>query len=76
MVVVVVGLVGTSLAYPADLYGGPTTYKEVSYEADHERGFIANVQYEGSAQYPHETGPPVTFKPQNGYQQQPQSGYQ
>ncbi|XP_050689022.1 uncharacterized protein LOC126981628 [Eriocheir sinensis] len=51
----------------------------VNYEADHYKGFVADVQYYGEAQYPHEYGPAVTFKPQ-GYGQsapvyQPQTGY-
>ncbi|CAL4180019.1 unnamed protein product [Meganyctiphanes norvegica] len=53
----------------------------VTYEADHENGYRANVEYIGEAQFPSKSGTPVTFKPQtqNSYQQeqhQPQSLYQ
>ncbi|XP_053647848.2 cuticle protein 7-like [Cherax quadricarinatus] len=53
----------------------------VNYQADHEKGFVANVQFYGDAQYPHETGPAVTFKPRNAYQSSapiynPQPSYQ
>nr|XP_027227177.1 uncharacterized protein LOC113819138 [Penaeus vannamei] len=52
----------------------------VSYVADHFNGYQAEVSYEGEAQFPHEYGPAVTFKPQT-YQpqptyQQPQPTYQ
>ncbi|CAL4091477.1 unnamed protein product [Meganyctiphanes norvegica] len=41
----------------------------VTYEADHDNGFRSNVEYKGEAQFPHEFGPPITFKPQHsGYQ--------
>ncbi|XP_027239300.1 cuticle protein [Penaeus vannamei] len=48
----------------------------VNYEADHHKGFVAEVNYYGEAQYPHESGPAITFKPKyqssgNGYQPQP-----
>lgn len=51
----------------------------MNYEADHYKGFVADVQYYGEAQYPHDYGAPVTYKPQ-GYGQsapvyQPQTGY-
>ncbi|XP_042861430.1 adhesive plaque matrix protein-like [Penaeus japonicus] len=36
----------------------------VTYVADHYNGYQAKVTYEGEAQYPHEYGPPITFKPQ------------
>ncbi|CAL4091485.1 unnamed protein product [Meganyctiphanes norvegica] len=42
----------------------------VTYQADHYNGFQANVEYYGEAQFPHEYGPPVTFKPQ-AYHPQP-----
>ncbi|XP_063605547.1 pro-resilin-like [Penaeus indicus] len=50
----------------------------VNYEADHQRGFVANVQYEGEAQYPQSYGPAVTFKPsqQNSYQPPAPATYQ
>lgn len=53
----------------------------MNYEADHHKGFVADVQYYGEAQYPHEYGPAITFKPKNTYQSsapvyQPQTGYQ
>ncbi|KAK3864959.1 hypothetical protein Pcinc_029391 [Petrolisthes cinctipes] len=38
----------------------------VEYVADHHKGFQANVNYKGQAQYPHEYGPAVTFKPSGG----------
>ncbi|XP_066979040.1 cuticle protein 19-like [Macrobrachium rosenbergii] len=38
----------------------------VNYIADHYNGFQAQVNYDGEAQYPHEYGPPITFKPK-GY---------
>ncbi|XP_045603065.2 cuticle protein 7-like [Procambarus clarkii] len=46
----------------------------VSYVADHYNGYQAQVSYKGEAQYPHEYGPPVTFKPQ--YQPSYQPSYQ
>ncbi|XP_066979041.1 cuticle protein 18.6-like [Macrobrachium rosenbergii] len=36
----------------------------VEYVADHFNGFQAKVSYQGEAQYPHEYGPAITFKPQ------------
>ncbi|XP_042857863.1 cuticle protein 19-like [Penaeus japonicus] len=42
----------------------------VNYVADHHNGYQAEVSYYGEAQYPHEYGPPVTFKPQ-AYHPQP-----
>ncbi|XP_064086221.1 cuticle protein 19-like [Macrobrachium nipponense] len=39
----------------------------VNYIADHFNGFQAEVSYLGEAQYPHEYGPPITFKPQSSY---------
>ncbi|CAL4146616.1 unnamed protein product, partial [Meganyctiphanes norvegica] len=48
----------------------------VTYEADAENGYRANVEFIGEAQFPNEFGPAVTFKPQpqeqNSYQQQQQ----
>ncbi|CAL4065480.1 unnamed protein product, partial [Meganyctiphanes norvegica] len=48
----------------------------VTYQADAENGYRANVEYIGEAQFPKEFGPAVTFKPQpqeqNSYQQQQQ----
>ncbi|XP_063849814.1 cuticle protein-like isoform X2 [Scylla paramamosain] len=38
----------------------------VNYVADHHNGFVADVQYYGEAQYPHEYGAPVTFRPYGG----------
>ncbi|KAK8731369.1 hypothetical protein OTU49_007570 [Cherax quadricarinatus] len=43
----------------------------VKYEADHYKGFVADVQYYGQAQYPHQYGAPVTYRPQYGYQPAP-----
>ncbi|XP_063605544.1 cuticle protein 7-like [Penaeus indicus] len=42
----------------------------VNYVADHYNGYQAEVSYYGEAQYPHQYGPPVTFKPQ-AYHPQP-----
>merc|ERR1712168_66730 len=42
----------------------------VNYVADHYNGYQAEVKYYGEAQYPHEYGPPITFKPQ-GYHPEP-----
>ncbi|XP_042234988.1 cuticle protein 7-like [Homarus americanus] len=49
----------------------------VTYVADHYNGYQAQVSYQGEAQYPHEYGPPITFKPQ-AYQPSynPQPSYQ
>ncbi|XP_045101342.1 adult-specific cuticular protein ACP-20-like [Portunus trituberculatus] len=49
--------------------------QKVTYIADNYGGYRAEVTYTGEAQYPREYGPPVTFKPQQRYQQ-PQTGYQ
>ncbi|XP_069195222.1 pro-resilin-like isoform X1 [Procambarus clarkii] len=46
----------------------------VSYVADHYNGYQAQVSYKGEAQYPHQYGPAVTFKPQ--YQPSYQPSYQ
>uniref|UniRef100_A0A0P4WZI6 Uncharacterized protein n=1 Tax=Scylla olivacea TaxID=85551 RepID=A0A0P4WZI6_SCYOL len=36
----------------------------VNFRADHEKGFVAEVSYDGQAQYPsHAPGPAVTFRP-------------
>ncbi|CAL4133880.1 unnamed protein product, partial [Meganyctiphanes norvegica] len=39
----------------------------VTYNADHYSGNNAQVEYYGEAQYPHEYGPAITFKPHGGY---------
>ncbi|KAL7646100.1 UNVERIFIED_CONTAM: hypothetical protein RMT77_003001 [Armadillidium vulgare] len=36
----------------------------VTYEADHDRGYVAKVHYEGQAQYPSKGAPAITFPPQ------------
>ncbi|MCL4159491.1 UNVERIFIED_CONTAM: hypothetical protein GTU68_008662, partial [Idotea baltica] len=38
----------------------------VTYEADHDRGFVAHVSYKGTAQYPSKVGPPFIVKPHHG----------
>ncbi|XP_027227168.2 cuticle protein 7 [Penaeus vannamei] len=43
----------------------------VNYMADHSKGYLAEVNYLGEAQYPHVYGPAVTFKPQPSYNPQP-----
>ncbi len=48
----------------------------VNYVADHYSGFQAQVSYQGEAQYPHEYGPAITFKPQYQPSYQPQPSYQ
>ncbi|XP_047479569.1 cuticle protein 7-like [Penaeus chinensis] len=51
----------------------------VNYVADHYNGYQAEVSYYGEAQYPHQYGPPVTFKPQAYHPQpsyKPQPSYQ
>ncbi|KAK3864962.1 hypothetical protein Pcinc_029394 [Petrolisthes cinctipes] len=63
-----------TLAKPSDSYHQPT-YKPVNYVADHYNGFQAQVSYKGEAQYPHEYGPAVTFKPQYQPSYNPQPSY-
>lgn len=48
---------------------------QVKYVADHYNGYQANVEYYGEAQYPHEYGPAITFKPSGGYGHPPQPSY-
>ncbi|XP_071535281.1 pupal cuticle protein Edg-84A-like [Panulirus ornatus] len=48
----------------------------VNYEADHYKGFVADVQYYGEAQYPYDHGPAVTYKPQYQDPHRPQPTYQ
>ncbi|XP_045603055.2 cuticle protein 7 [Procambarus clarkii] len=56
-------------SYNVDLPDGRK--QTVQYEADHYKGYVANVEYKGEAQHPHEYGPPVTFKAQPSYPHQP-----
>ncbi|KAK3851409.1 hypothetical protein Pcinc_041943 [Petrolisthes cinctipes] len=42
----------------------------VTYTVDGYSGYVADVQYYGEAQYPHEYGPAITFPPQE-YGSQP-----
>ncbi|XP_042234987.1 pro-resilin-like [Homarus americanus] len=55
--------------YNVDLPDGRK--QTVTYEADHSKGFIADVQYYGEARHPDQYNPPVTFKPQSYGQPQP-----
>ncbi|XP_071534981.1 cuticle protein 18.6-like [Panulirus ornatus] len=48
----------------------------VNYVADHYNGFQAQVSYKGEAQYPHEYGPAITFKPKYQPSYNPQPSYQ
>ncbi|KAK3864955.1 hypothetical protein Pcinc_029387 [Petrolisthes cinctipes] len=51
------------------------SYKSVEYVADHHKGFQANVDYKGKAQYPQKSGPAITFKPSGGYDSKPKPAY-
>ncbi|KAK3864952.1 hypothetical protein Pcinc_029384 [Petrolisthes cinctipes] len=59
-----------AFAKPSDPYHAPA-HKPVEYIADHYNGYQAQVNYKGEAQYPHEYGPAVTFKPSGGYGPEP-----
>ncbi|XP_071534980.1 cuticle protein 18.6-like [Panulirus ornatus] len=48
----------------------------VNYVADHYNGFQAQVNYKGEARYPHQYGPPVTFRPKYQSSYDPQPAYQ
>ncbi|KAF2368099.1 Insect cuticle protein [Trinorchestia longiramus] len=49
----------------------------VKYIADHDRGFHADVTYEGKAQYPPKSDhPPFIVPPQKGYSKHPKPSYQ
>ncbi|XP_071535282.1 pro-resilin-like [Panulirus ornatus] len=49
-------------SYNVDLPDGRK--QTVNYEADDYKGYVANVQYQGEAQHPHQYSPPQTYKPQ------------
>ncbi|KAK3854573.1 hypothetical protein Pcinc_038959 [Petrolisthes cinctipes] len=62
--------------YSAPRQGG---YDLVTYTVDGYSGYVADVQYYGEAQYPHEYGPAITFPPQEYGSQpsyQPQPSYE
>ncbi|KAK3873326.1 hypothetical protein Pcinc_021655 [Petrolisthes cinctipes] len=65
--VVLVVLAGLAVAAPSNTYTAPhqPTYDQVTYTVDGYNGYVADVQYYGEAQFPHEYGPAVTFPPQS-----------
>ncbi|KAK3873331.1 hypothetical protein Pcinc_021664 [Petrolisthes cinctipes] len=72
--VVLVVLVGLAVAAPSNTYSAPAptysaphqpSYDQVTYTVDGYNGYVADVQYYGEAQFPHEYGPAVTFPPQS-----------
>lgn len=63
----------STLLYPPLI---PLIFSQVDYVADHHKGYQAQVSYKGKAQYPHKSGPAVTFKPSSGgYDHKPQPSY-
>ncbi|XP_045603046.2 pupal cuticle protein Edg-84A-like [Procambarus clarkii] len=52
-------------SYNVDLPDGRK--QTVNYEADHNKGFTADVQYTGEAHHPHNYRPPVYYKQQPSY---------
>ncbi|XP_045602756.1 pupal cuticle protein Edg-84A [Procambarus clarkii] len=47
-------------SYTVDLPDGRR--QTVDYTADHYKGFVAKVSYEGQAKHPAQYGPPITFQ--------------
>merc|ERR1712243_220462 len=45
--------------------------QKVTYTADHDTGFHANVEYKGKAQYPSKVGPPFIVKPHKEIHHEP-----
>nr|XP_053648025.1 pro-resilin-like [Cherax quadricarinatus] len=58
-------------SYNVDLPDGRK--QTMNYEADHHKGYVADVEYQGEAKYPYTSGPAVTFKPQPSYR--PENSY-
>ncbi|XP_069195330.1 cuticle protein 7-like [Procambarus clarkii] len=56
-------------SYNVDLPDGRK--QTVNYEADHNKGFTADVQYSGEAHHPRNYKPPVTYNSQPSYQHTP-----
>jgi len=50
--------------------------QKVTYTADHDTGFHANVEYKGKAQYPTKVGPPFVVKPHQPHQTHHEPSYE